>query len=535
MLTETFVAATTNPDKLTNITAAGIHFHDLQPLPVLRSSFKKSSVKPNCLAIGEAHVFAAQSDKAVVHVYSRERNNLEAVVPFPERIHSIALAGEQDGVGILVLGSEGGKLILWELGTGRQVSTPQHHLQAVTCAAVDLSSNFILSGSTDSNIHVWSLPSLLSFSTVPGEYGQDLPLSPLRSLSDHRTAVTSLAFGHSASKQNIAVSTSRDDTCVVWDYLDCAVLHTFLLQSTPICVALDPVDRAAYVGHEDGSIQLIDFYKQAPTTHIIDHSSRQFAPTQPPRSDQWTMSKNLSSPIHCLQVSYDGTILLSGHQDGKVHAWDVARGNYKQQVADFAAPVTNLAILSPSGFAQVKKPLLKLHHVVKPRYETFANGNHTSGGLSQSYNFTAQLMTTMSHVGGARDTDHFHEALAHAAFPTSVLDKSLVDFVSQGSNANGQDSVALTDLREQNAKLSTQLKEAVATVREHDREYWKRKRDDEIRAARKKRRRVRQIQIDEMKRKKEMGEIVDEGEVEMVEQEEGQDLSSDTDEITDTE
>ena len=115
MLTETFVAATANPERPTNNTAAGIHFHELQPLPGLKSTFKKSTVKANCLAIGETHVFAAQADKAVLHVYNRERKNQEVVVPFPERIHSLALAGEKDGAGVLVLGTEGGRLILWEV------------------------------------------------------------------------------------------------------------------------------------------------------------------------------------------------------------------------------------------------------------------------------------------------------------------------------------------------------------------------------------------------------------------------------------
>lgn len=36
-------------------------------------------------------------------------------MPFPDKIHSIALAGESDGAGTLVLGTEGGRVILWEV------------------------------------------------------------------------------------------------------------------------------------------------------------------------------------------------------------------------------------------------------------------------------------------------------------------------------------------------------------------------------------------------------------------------------------
>ena len=94
---------------------AGIFLHDLQPLPSLKSTFRKSSTKSNCLAVTTTHVFAAQADKAVVHVYNVDRQTQEAVVPFPERISSIALVGQPDEVGILALGTEGGKLILWEV------------------------------------------------------------------------------------------------------------------------------------------------------------------------------------------------------------------------------------------------------------------------------------------------------------------------------------------------------------------------------------------------------------------------------------
>ena len=115
MLTESFVASTLNPEKPSNSTITGIHLLDFQPLPALKSTFKKSSTNSNCLAVSPSHIFAAQSDKAVVHVYSRERNNQEAVVPFPEKIHSLALSGESGGAGTLVLGTEGGRIILWEV------------------------------------------------------------------------------------------------------------------------------------------------------------------------------------------------------------------------------------------------------------------------------------------------------------------------------------------------------------------------------------------------------------------------------------
>jgi pre-rRNA-processing protein IPI3 len=118
MLTESFIASILSSDEVTKNPAnkdAGIYFHEYQPLPSLKSSFKKNFTKPNCLAVSVYHIFAAQADKAVIHVYNRERGNQEAVIPFPEKISSLALIGRYDGPGILALGTEGGRVLLWEV------------------------------------------------------------------------------------------------------------------------------------------------------------------------------------------------------------------------------------------------------------------------------------------------------------------------------------------------------------------------------------------------------------------------------------
>lgn len=118
MLTESFLVSTLTSGKSNKSALSkdvGIYLYDLQPITALKSSYKKSSTQPNCLAASTSHIFAAQAEKAVIHVYSRQRGNQEAVVPFPERIHSIVLCGDVDGGGMLALGTEGGGLILWEV------------------------------------------------------------------------------------------------------------------------------------------------------------------------------------------------------------------------------------------------------------------------------------------------------------------------------------------------------------------------------------------------------------------------------------
>jgi hypothetical protein len=114
MLTEHFIAGITAPTKAnTGVTKdAGIFLHEYQPLAAQRHVFKKSATAPNGIAVSSSHVFAAQADKAIVHVYSREKGNQEAIVPFPERIHSIALAAQDS---VLLLGTGSGRILAWEV------------------------------------------------------------------------------------------------------------------------------------------------------------------------------------------------------------------------------------------------------------------------------------------------------------------------------------------------------------------------------------------------------------------------------------
>lgn len=88
----------------------GIYSHELYPTHSIRGLVKKSSTPPNCLAISETHIFAAQHEKAQVQLYSRLKGQQEPPVHFEQRIRSLAL---QDDV--LLLGTEEGGLLLWEV------------------------------------------------------------------------------------------------------------------------------------------------------------------------------------------------------------------------------------------------------------------------------------------------------------------------------------------------------------------------------------------------------------------------------------
>ncbi|KAH8655167.1 WD repeat protein-like protein [Tricladium varicosporioides] len=414
MLSEGFISAIRAQPKSANSAIAkdvGIYVHELHPTHVVKSSFKKSSAPVNALVASSTHIFTAQVDKAVVHVYSRDRGNQEALISFPERIHSLALVGDS----VLVLGTAEGRIILWEVCTGRTISTPAAHLQAVSCIAA--TNSHIITGSEDSNVHVWSVPHLLSL-------GSNETHEPLRSLSNHRAGITSVAIGHSAGSTNICVSASKDNTIIVWNYLSGDLLRTYLLPSTPLCLALDPCDRATYVGFEDGSVQLIEFLQSNSRINPLFDTNLQTTPEQikmPP----WTTPSEAGATF-CIGLSYDGTCLYSGHASGKISQWDTGRRAFSSELADLNAPVTNLLMLSPFP----ARRLTRATTVVKPKL-----------GEAQ-YTLSVQLT-------GSLQSDPISQVIQNSGFPPSLLEDAIARFLAPAATSSSEDE----SLRKENEEL----------------------------------------------------------------------------------
>ncbi|MCJ1383656.1 Pre-rRNA-processing protein ipi3 [Xylographa soralifera] len=559
MLTESFIASVLDTEKATTGAAnkdIGILVHEYQPLSAIRTTFKKSVTKPNCLAISISHIFAAQAEKAVIHVYNRERGNQETIVPFPEKVTSLALIGHYEGAGILALGTAGGRVLLWELCTGRLVSTPPSHLQATTCLAVDPSFNFLLTGSPDASVHVWSITTLLSFSTPSAhDPSRPSPYSPLRTLSNHRAAITALITGHSSNSANVAISASEDNTCLVWDYHAGILLHTFILPNTPLCLALDPADRAFYAGYDDGSTQLINFYSYPSLSHQIYDPDLRSTPTQPTPEDRWSLPADVASAVLSLEISYDGAMLLSGHENGKIHTWDIAKGRYATQLADISSSVTNFRMLPPQGFCVPFVPRLKMLSVVKPRYESSLTGSNMSSverGLSETYTITAQFASAIPLLSVTNDPmKSFDHALTHSSLPSDLLDEGLAQLIMISSTTEGPSgsSGRHEDMNAEEpgiATLKAQLRHARATSMAHA-EHAVALSDELLRiqdAERRKRRmkklgRIKRMNLEEERRKRAMAAVgrKQEGAMEVDKKEaeaEEAELSSSTEELTGT-
>lgn len=330
---------------------------------------------------------------------------------------------------------------------------------------------------------------------------------------------------------------------------------------------LDPADRAIYAGFDDGSVQMIHLLSESSALQKIrDHSARG-TPTQPSEKDRWRLPTDEQGlGVLCLDTSYDGSTLVSGHDNGKVYTWDIAKGRFISTFHDYTLPVTNLTMLPPTGWPKPKKQTFKLRQVSKPRYEsTFSTGSGAgaSAGVPLHYASNGVLASPLPlSPSSVTSQSAFQEALTHPSFPTSWLEEGLTAFEKSHSTAaihpstpsspapeivNGtRNSSEIERLRRENEYLNQQLSEALARGKQaikenlrHDRERWKQQEEARIKADKKKRRRLRRLQIQENARKKAMGEHVDDDDDEMGDEAEhaaddDSELSSSTDEITDS-
>ncbi|KAJ9651196.1 Pre-rRNA-processing protein ipi3 [Neophaeococcomyces mojaviensis] len=458
MLVESFVAATeiVKP-AATHLSSAlkdvGIYLHEFQPQSILRQGFKKSSVAKNCLAVSDTHVFAAQAGKAVVNVYSREKCNQEATVPFPQKISSLACAQQ---AAVLIIGTQDGKLMLWELATGRVSTSTASHIEPVTILVVVSDGEHVISASPDSVIHIWSLRSLLTISKPQNTFSNsssDSRKEPVATFTQHRSAIQALAVGHSQDfSTNIVVSASEDKTCYIWSLSSLSILRTIVLLETPQCAIFDPVERSVYVGSIDGSVQSINVLAFHSNSSILDSSARTAStPFQLPSEGKWSppSASNLGA-AYCITLSYDGTALITGHASGTLLRWDVAKHRVVSEITNLSSQsATNLQMLRPTGFANTYQGgMFVVPTITKPRLD-LTNPSSTSATSSIPVDYTLNIQVTQAALN-LTPSSKVITALHSHAFPSSLLDEAIQSLTHKHTSSTFDDagSASNTDLHQ---------------------------------------------------------------------------------------
>lgn len=300
----------------------------------------------------------------------------------------------------------------------------------------------VLSGSDDSNVHVWSLPQLLALggSTGSGLGNGDQAAEepePEQTLVRHRAAVTSLAVGGSTHRDtNLCVSASRDKTIVLWNYQAGVALRTLLFPAVPQCVVLDPVARALYVstaeetsGGARGHLYAVELFGAKP---LLGARGSEAASTAVSISTPFGAVPVDAGPASCLAVSYDGATLLSGHPRGRILQWNLGDAGGSNtlpvELSNVNAAVTNLIFVPPLSAAP---PQTSARTVVKPSQ------------MGRDYSVTVcfdeppAAATAPSNAEGSATLQQdktaatFDAVVSLPGFPQSALDAAIVSFQQQ--------------------------------------------------------------------------------------------------------
>ena len=321
-------------------------------------------------------------------------------------------------------------------------------MQKVSNLAVSADSAWLLSGSDDANVQVWSIPTLLSFESSRDLDGRD-KRSPIRTLSSHRGQITALACGH-GRYDNIAVTGATDSSVIIWDYLKGESLRTYLLESIPQAIAFDTLDRGFFATFDDGSVQLVEFFGlgQDQAVNSMSNGDDQSHVLQPGWSKRWKFpsdgDNSASDQGCCLALSWDGSQLLSGHQTGNIALWDVATGKCQPAFATLPGPVSNISMMPVSGLSKRTRANNKIPSIVKPRIggsgmqadAGVVPGNYTFSSLltrqAHQYPRSSSQITNVAESG-------FTQALTHTSFPRDMLEEGLAElaFWNQ-ANTNGK-------------------------------------------------------------------------------------------------
>lgn len=313
---------------------------------------------------------------------------------------------------------------------------PARHVQAVSCLAS--TPHHLLTGSDDSNIQVWSLAQLLEFDSNDEH-------EPLVSFSNHRGAITAVAAaaGDNADT-SICVSASRDKTCIIWNYRSGAILRTLLFPAAPLSLALDPCQKAVFVSTEDASIFSIEFFGPKP---LLGPDSED-ASTVVQVTSPFCTAPSESGPASCLGLTYDGTVLLSGHPKGQIHVWsmtDRQAVSGAKVLTNLNAAVTNIAMVPPlSAGARAAKPWT----IVKP------------SEVQRAYNFTAQFEADL------KPETRFDAMVKTPGFSPETLETAISEFLRPATDDTDGEQISQRLLEEQWELVNAQKSSHTTTTAE---------------------------------------------------------------------
>ncbi|KAJ3007101.1 WD repeat-containing protein 18 [Thoreauomyces humboldtii] len=316
-----------------------VHIWDLRSGAVLgslkgnKSNPRASSVLPLPSHAGgslfSSSFISAQNDRALVHVWNWAKGQMLTKFGVPEKL--TALAASNSGV-YCVGGGESGRVYVWQLNTGKLLKVFDAHYKAVRVIRFTSDDVAFVTGGEDSVANVWRMAGV----TDPSD---ENVVTSHKSLSGHALPITDIACGVGLFNNTRIVTSSADRTCKIWEASTGELLNTLVFPKSITSIALDSTETRLYTGSADGLIYRTNLYQSSESGSV-----GMVQGVNSIESDSGVFTGHTQT-VTSLAFSFDGSLLLSGSEDGTAIVWDTSSKQALRTFSTHKAAISDVRIL----------------------------------------------------------------------------------------------------------------------------------------------------------------------------------------------
>jgi len=273
-------------------------------------------------------MYVAQSKKPSICIYQWGKSQVHMTCHIQEVVTALSI----DRYNMYLLGgSKKGIVYLWEIFTGRLLTTWQAHFKDISKLKCSTSSDFFCTASVDGTARAWNLGTI--FNTLKLDNKSTVALKPFRSWSPHTLAIKDLLIQATFSTFRVFTG-SIDRSVVLYDVFSSSQLMRVSLDESVECLSLNPTQDFLFAGSFSGQIFVVDLSVAAANlchlTLTVDGKvdSKTSAPALLTRVALVGHTKCVTS----LGMSSDNRTLVSSSEDGTVRFWDIWTGQCLRSV-----------------------------------------------------------------------------------------------------------------------------------------------------------------------------------------------------------